>query len=430
MFNKLFTKEKIVLLLIILTFLCLYCLYYFFNIYSNHVVLSNNKDVDYIKNESVLTMMYEIEAGSGEYQVSSDTTWPQNGYTFNATLSSCENGSILSWDEENKKVLVQANTSDKCYIYFDKSPESLADVCASSSSLANCIQNYYSSDGDNDLYFHDGIGDYTNANLEIGDNSYRFSGADPDNYVCFGTDAGICPTENLYRIIGVFNDDTNYKVKLIKNTSAGQYLWNQVDQGPVKSTNANYKATFLVKDSSNVSSIIMLNNTWNETTKPPIYNTLNVDFYNSLDLIWQNKIANAIWQVGGIGYSNGIATPSVVYNYEIGENQVGYEETMKIGLMYVSDYGYAASPESWMNELRNYDNVISTNWTFLGVTEWTITRDSNNSMTPCAFAISESGYAYSAPGNGNLNIRPTFYLNSDVQYVSGSGTIDDPIRIN
>ena len=70
--------------------------------------------------ENTLTMMYETEVGSGEYQVSSDTSWPQEGYIFNANLSSCENGSTLTWDDENKRVLMQVSTSDKCYVYFDK----------------------------------------------------------------------------------------------------------------------------------------------------------------------------------------------------------------------------------------------------------------------------------------------------------------------
>lgn len=66
-----------------------------------------------IINTNALTMMYETEYQSGEYQVSSDSVWPQEGYTFNAELSRCENGSTLTWDDENKKVQVKANTSDK-----------------------------------------------------------------------------------------------------------------------------------------------------------------------------------------------------------------------------------------------------------------------------------------------------------------------------
>ena len=78
-----------------------------------------NEDSKQTLNSNAITMMYETGADSGEYQVSSDTTWPQDGYVFNERLSGCENGSTLTWDDENKKVLMQANTSDKCYVYFD-----------------------------------------------------------------------------------------------------------------------------------------------------------------------------------------------------------------------------------------------------------------------------------------------------------------------
>ena len=65
-------------------------------------------------------MMYETEYQSGEYQVSNNSAWLGDEYIFNETLSKCENGGILNWNNENKKVLLQTNTSDKCYVYFDK----------------------------------------------------------------------------------------------------------------------------------------------------------------------------------------------------------------------------------------------------------------------------------------------------------------------
>lgn len=95
------------------------CIYTFK--YNNKTILVNG-DNDYSINTNALTMMYETASGSGEYQVSSSSAWPQDGYIFNETLSSCENGSTLTWDEENKRVLMQANVSDKCYVYFDKEP--------------------------------------------------------------------------------------------------------------------------------------------------------------------------------------------------------------------------------------------------------------------------------------------------------------------
>ena len=44
------------------------------------------------------------------------------------------------------------------------------------------------------------------ADQEAEDNSYRYAGANPNNYVCFGSDEETCPADNLYRIIGVFGD--------------------------------------------------------------------------------------------------------------------------------------------------------------------------------------------------------------------------------
>ena len=63
-------------------------------------------------------------------------------------------------------------------------------------------QVYTGVDGENDLYYHD-------ADLANGaqDSSYRYSGANPNNYVCFGATGADCQNEdNQYRIIGVFNN--------------------------------------------------------------------------------------------------------------------------------------------------------------------------------------------------------------------------------
>ena len=70
------------------------------------------------KQEKILS--YYKENDNGEYELATDTAWPTDGYTFNTELSKCENGSELSWNSENNTVIMTGNTSDKCYIYFDK----------------------------------------------------------------------------------------------------------------------------------------------------------------------------------------------------------------------------------------------------------------------------------------------------------------------
>ena len=49
----------------------------------------------------------------------------------------------------------------------------------------------------------------------------------------------------------------------------------------------------------------------------------------------------------------------------------------EIGLMYPSDYGYAASPDAWTNNLSDYDNstITASNWLYMGLYEWTVSPD-------------------------------------------------------
>ena len=356
-------------------------------------VILTNYNSEQLINSNILTMMYETDVGSGEYQVSSSNVWPQEGYIFNEQLSACENGSTLAWDDENKRVIMSTSVSDKCYVYFDVYEPTLAELCVGKT-LAECIttQVYTGVDGENGLYYHDGQGTYINASEEAGDNSYRYAGADPNNYVCFGTDEETCPDDNLYRIIGVFGNE----VKLIKNTSIGSYFWD------------------------NSSSV------WDENTKPDIYTVLNVTYYNELESKWQNLIANHNFEVGGA--DSGTKTAKQYYNMEI-RNQTGYEESMKIGLMYISDYGYAVGSTYWTTYLINYDSVKNENWMFMGNNEWTISRDLNDMTSVFRVNLFGSIVLY-YPNDIEFAARPSFYLEYNVTFAGGIGTSIDPYRIN
>ena len=98
--------------------------------------------------------------------------------------------------------------------------------------------------------------------------------------------------------------------------------------------------------------------------------------------------------------------------------------------MYVSDYGYAASPENWSTELGGYnsDTNRNNNWLFMGLYEWTIIRCSENWYS--AYIISDNGLITNYGINSNdLAVRPTFYLESSIELSGGSGTQTDPYRI-
>lgn len=166
---------------------------------------------------------------------------------------------------------------------------------------------------------------------------------------------------------------------------------------------------------------------------------LNKNFINYLGSTWANKIATTTWKVGGNTNANIVSQiPSVAYTNEI-TNPVTTNTTdnattysAKIGLMYVSDYGFAASPNAWTLTIGSYNNTIATssNWMYMGLFEWTISRMSVFYST--AFYVYYSGYVYNINGevNGSKAVRASFNLESSVKYVSGTGSMSDPIRIN
>ena len=296
--------------------------------------------------------------------------------------------------------------------------------------LASYITNLYTgTQGKNGIYYHDAT--LTNG---ANDNSYRYAGASDqvNNYVCFGSNVTPCPTDNLYRIIGVFGD----KVKLIKadyatSTLLGTdgdykqaYTATGLDSSNYKENNlANVAAYNWNKSNQNTWSLSNLNKT-----------NLNKNFITNIGADWAAKIDDTTWKVGGNTWSNiGTQPAKTVYQNEINNPVTTY--SAKIGLMYVSDYMYAAPQDKWTlvgnrSETTDYRAATSVNWMYMGLYEWTISRGADN-----AYYVFYVIYAGCVEINGGVGgnafgARPVFSLTSSVNYVSGSGTAADPITIN
>ena len=139
-------------------------------------------------------------------------------------------------------------------------------------------------------------------------------------------------------------------------------------------------------------------------------------------------ITTHTWKVGGMSHSNGTGTPQTAYNYEVGANSSSTPYNAKIGLMYVSDYGFAASNTYWSTNLSSYNSATSNNWLYLGSYEWTISRNSDNSSE--AFSVRSGNVSSNLVYINSYAVRPSFYLESSTSYVSGSGSSADPIRVN
>ena len=97
--------------------------------------------------------------------------------------------------------------------------------------------------------------------------------------------------------------------------------------------------------------------------------------------------------------------------------------------MYVSDYGYAASPENWNINIGSLNNTSNTNnnWLYMGFHEWTITRISD--IAASGFRVYSDGSVNNGYVYNDLAIRPSFYLESDVELRGGTGTSSDPYRL-
>ena len=284
------------------------------------------------------------------------------------------------------------------------------------------ISLYTGTQGENNIYYH-------NGNLETGidDGSYRYAGASSsvNNYVCFGSDDETCPIENLYRIIGVIDGE----VKLIKSTVATSALLGTDGDYNSEINSYYWNKNATTNGSTNTWSVSLLN----------IVN-LNTNFTTNIGEEWAKKIATTTWKVGGNTLANIYSVvPSTVYQNEI-VNPVttnsmdnGKEYTAKIGLMYVSDYEFAASPTYWINvgynsdSTKDYSAAKASNWMCIGSTEWTISRNASGSTH--VFIVNWTGIVDRINVAVTLSVRPVFFLNSDVTYVSGDGTLENPIRL-
>ena len=289
------------------------------------------------------------------------------------------------------------------------------------------ISQYTGTQGDNGIYYHNST--LTNG---AGDNSYRYAGANPNNFVCFGSDVSPCPSDNLYRIIGVIDG----KVKLIKYDYATSVLLGE-DGDYYGSGTPN--ATYYKGSLTTIDKYYWNNDAGTNTWSTSLLNktNLNTNFINNIGSTWANKIATTTWKVGGNTYSNIYSkTPSVAYTNEITnpdptnstDNATTY--SAKIGLMYVSDYGFAADPSAWTLTMGSYNNTTatSTNWMYMGYYEWTILR--NISVSDRSFVVDLVGVVYSYGVSINFGVRPSFNLESSTTYVSGSGSMSDPMRLS
>ena len=356
-------------------------------------------------------------ANNHEITSNSSTSYTTQSWTIKITYLN------LSIDQSTN-----FGNSMKVNVYITKNEKkpTVADVCSNGQTLSSCI---IAMDGNDDTLYH-----HTSSLANgAGDNSYRYAGASEsvNNFVCFGSTETPCPTDNLYRIIGVFED----KVKLIKyDYATSTLLGTDGDYSGSDTPDTNYYKGSLSSIDTYYWNNVTKKNTWSESNLNKI--NLNTNFINNIGSTWANKIATTTWKVGGNTFDNiGSSVPSIAYQNEIVAPAENTTYDAKIGLMYVSDYGFAASPSAWTTTLYNYDgndakgtSIKTINWMYMGYYDWMVSRYSDNSYR--AFFVYVIGSVLGSAVRGSRGVRPSFNLLSSITYVSGSGSAVDPILIN
>jgi hypothetical protein len=156
------------------------------------------------------TITTTVTASKGTNNISKYYYSIDNGNTYKESTSNTYTFTNLK--SANYRIIVKVIDTNGIYSNIYVINEKIES--SQSQTLAEYVISQYNGvQGNNNIYHHDGT-------LENGidDGSYRYAGADNsvNNYVCFGSDSVTCPTDNLYRIIGLFDS----QVKIIKATAA------------------------------------------------------------------------------------------------------------------------------------------------------------------------------------------------------------------
>ena len=280
---------------------------------------------------------------------------------------------------------------------------------------------------------------------------YRYYGPSPDNYICLDMEGGsTCPDKHLYRIIGSIyeeKENTN-RIKVIKATpltdgTTKGFSWDYTSSGSYSNiwatiTSGNYSNS--LTSGSQLMKLLNSGAWWNGTSGSYYNNSTTATSVNFTNYKLSDKaksyITTSRYYLGGYNKYNGVMT-NQFYAYERGTtrydtNRPLYWDGM-VGLMYPSDYGYAAGntcvtgtdPYNYDGGCKNKDWLwMTTSSDYTGSAEWLMSPYSGNSYG--AFNVYSSGYV--SGGNVSLarSARPVFYLNSSASISEGEGTSAAP----
>ena len=315
------------------------------------------------------------------------------------------------------------------------------------------ITDKYDGEGGDGLYAVNGTEGQTFGDLYTGAEEetireYRYSGAEPNNYIYFNGD-------ELWRIVGVFDGE----LKIVKDTALSNV--NLIDN---QFTSTENNTTFYLKQSEQTYGSELYwnkkvnetnNNDWTKSGLQYYLNDVNNEksYYHNLNSSYKELIkTDTTYYLGNV--IKDVAFPTkVIYEQERGTtvceesvisdshnnncniwngNQSNWNGA--IGLLYPSDYGYANSTNLWSYNLNEY---LTQNYKY---NNWILESDSTSGnywfLSPNSSSPSDSMYWYydGKIDNGNVfntynGVRPVLNLKYDTKIVDGNGTLNHPYAL-
>ena len=282
---------------------------------------------------------------------------------------------------------------------------------------------------------------------------YRYYGPNPNNYICLDMEGGsTCPDKHLYRIIGSIyeeKENTN-RLKVIKATpltdgTTNGFSWDYTSSGSYSNiwatiTSGNYSNS--LTSGSQIMKLLNSGAWWNGTSGSYYNNSTTATTVNFTNYKLSDKAKSYIitsrYYLGGYDTAN--VMTNQFYAYERGTVRYNTDRPLywdgMVGLMYPSDYGYAAGNTCVTGtDLYSYDGGcknkdwlwMTTSSNYANDYEWLMSTHSGYSDR--VFGVSSSGFVFgNGRGNSVRSARPVFYLTSSASISSdtGTGTSTDP----
>ena len=277
---------------------------------------------------------------------------------------------------------------------------------------------------------------------------YRYAGVSPNNYLTFN--------DETWRIIGLvnvkINDTIEQRVKIIKEESIGNYVWDSSSQNINNGQGSN--------DWKNSKLNILLNNYyWNSLNNQQCYigpnnQTASCNFTNGLKNV-QSKIENVIWHTTIL--KNYYDAPN--YYYMEKESTETYSKSCKvncndsltrettlkgtIGLIYPSDFAYSTTGGfstnretclntliiNWAPQYQNLPDCRNNNWMHLFMKYSGTINVMYFDDNPRIIGINNEGFISNPATDQFFNTYPVVYLKNTVKTISGTGNADNHFTV-